>query len=144
MSNLSGVWTYLWLGSPSLPTKTLGCSTFPFPMSDYPLDIYSYPHIWRKVSHISLIFIWLNRSTSKIPSLKSSRSKTELSEAQYKPIFNPLDLTHMPIPLNCWQNLMLVSVAKGFIQRLVFDVGMFYYCVSLTKLLWCIICRYCI
>lgn len=105
---------------PILITRDLGYSSFLFTMSDYPLDVYSCPHIWRKVSHISLIFIWLSRSTSKIPFLKSSRFKTELTEAQYKPICSSLYLKHLLIPLNCWQNLIVMSVAKGFIQRLVF------------------------
>lgn len=144
MWNLPGVWIYLWLGSPSLPTRALVCCTFLFTMSDYPLDVYSCPHIWRKVSHISLIFIRLNRSTSKIPFLKSSRAKNKLTEGQYKPIFSPLDLKHMPIPLNCWKNLMLMSVAKGFIQRLVFGHRNILLLYISEKLLCCIISRYCI
>lgn len=70
--------------------------------------------------------------------------KTKLTEGQYKTIFSPLDLKHMPIPLNCWKNLMLMSVAKGFIQRLVFGHRNILLLYISKKLLCCIISRYCI
>lgn len=69
---------------------------------------------------------------------------TKLTEGQYKLIFSPLDLKHIPIPLNCWKNLMLMSVAKGFIQRLVFGHRNILLLYISKNLLCCIISRYCI